>query len=237
MFSSFGQEIDICIGSRQGDPTADMIRKRPFSAVWRNGLFAVQPALASLVVDVRESVPLTISGYDVEDDRGLASHEPDGDVRDSECVPSIVAGEPLKKRPRWKKLGGSHKHSPFLAAGASLPCEPAPQLNREDFIDKEPREHEDLILAYGEALKPYLEDNAIYGDGNCLFRAAAWLSGFGEEAHLEYRRGTVESIESNAEEFREFLRFDGLWVSCAQTTHKRFSALVADDGIVYVHHT
>ena len=71
------------------------------------------------------------------------------------------------------------------------------------------QEHEELFTELGEALKPYLEDNAMYPDGNCLFRAVSWLASEEQDNHVQFREGAVNSIEMHQQEFNEFLAGDG----------------------------
>ena len=71
------------------------------------------------------------------------------------------------------------------------------------------QEHEELFTELGEALKPYSEDNAMYPDGNSLFRAVSWLASEEQDNHVPFREGAVNSIEIHQQEFNEFLEGDG----------------------------
>ena len=82
-------------------------------------------------------------------------------------------------------------------------------MSRARLESKSRQEHEELLTELGEALKPYLEDNKIYPDGSCLFRAVSWLASQEQDNHMQFHEGAVNSIEMHQLQFNEFLAGDG----------------------------
>ena len=71
---------------------------------------------------------------------------------------------------------------------------------------------QDFLQQYGaEVLKPDLEEKAVRGDGNCLFRAVGWLLGHGVEAHMDFRRRAVDAVQANYEHFLPLVEATSVW--------------------------